>query len=366
MKRCSGWKNFCYEVMEQHIPVVCFGAGMMGIYIEHLFIKEGVWRWIDCFLDNDPQKWGTSLGRVERKPVTSIDLFMKRKLNEFIVLITCVTYIPIIEQLNQLVLFDNIHCYIYPEINYQLAMRKEKNTFYINCHESEYIPRIIHYCWFGKEEKSELIKKCIESWKKYCPDYQIIEWNEENYDYKKNKYMLQAYKMRKWAYVTDYARMDILYNCGGIYFDTDVEILNNIDILLTQKAFIAYGEWPTVNSGAGVGSIKGHLIIKEIRDEPRSYQPFIKSDGNCDMTQNGVYESDILEKYGYSYDFKMQYIKDMLILPPEYMATSSVIGERIYVSNKTLTLHHNRESWADSKRKEDRKRTMNNLLYKHE
>lgn len=104
----------------------------------------------------------------------------------------------------------------------------------------ESIPKIIHYCWIGKSEKPESVEYCIESWKKYCPDYKIIEWNENNYDFIKNEYMKEAYDSKKWGFVPDYARLDIIYNYGGIYLDTDVEIIKSFDALLNQEAFIGF------------------------------------------------------------------------------------------------------------------------------
>ena len=100
------------------------------------------------------------------------------------------------------------------------------------------IPKIIHYCWFGKAKKSELEIKCIESWKKFCPNYKIIEWNEENYDVSKNTYMYQAYQKSRWGFVSDYTRLDVIYNYGGIYLDTDVELIKPIDDLLEDEGFI--------------------------------------------------------------------------------------------------------------------------------
>ena len=100
------------------------------------------------------------------------------------------------------------------------------------------IPKKIHYCWFGGNPLPELAIRCIESWKKYCPDYEIIRWDESNYDVTKNKYMYQAYENKRWGFVPDYARLDIIYNYGGIYLDTDVELLNSLDDLLDQKCFL--------------------------------------------------------------------------------------------------------------------------------
>ena len=102
------------------------------------------------------------------------------------------------------------------------------------------IPKIIHYCWFGGAELPEKDRKCIESWKKFCPDYQIIEWNENNYDVTKNTYMYQAYQAKKWGFVPDYARLDIIYQHGGIYLDTDVELVKNLDSLLENDAFMGF------------------------------------------------------------------------------------------------------------------------------
>ena len=103
------------------------------------------------------------------------------------------------------------------------------------------IPKIIHYCWFGGNDKLESVMKCIESWKKYLPDYEIMEWNESNFNIKKaNQYVREAYDNKKWAFVTDYVRLIALYENGGIYFDTDVEVFKSFDSLLSEKAFFGF------------------------------------------------------------------------------------------------------------------------------
>ena len=116
------------------------------------------------------------------------------------------------------------------------------------------IPKIIHYCWFGKKEKSSLAKKCIESWRKYCPDYEIIEWNEENFDLAQYPYIQWCYKNEKWAFLSDFARLLIIGQHGGIYFDTDVELLRNPDELLQYKAFYGFENKQYINTGEGFGS----------------------------------------------------------------------------------------------------------------
>lgn len=127
------------------------------------------------------------------------------------------------------------------------------------------IPKKIHYIWFGKGEKNDRVKHCIESWKKYLPDYEIIEWNEENFDINYNDFTKQAYAYKKWAYVSDVARFYILHNEGGIYMDTDVEIYKPIDEFLDNEGFIGYESVPYLSS-ATIGAEKGNPVIKLILD----------------------------------------------------------------------------------------------------
>ncbi|WP_157209014.1 glycosyltransferase family 32 protein [Mariniflexile maritimum] len=105
------------------------------------------------------------------------------------------------------------------------------------------IPKTIHYCWFGKNKKSNLIEKCIQSWKFHLPDYKIIEWNEDNFDIRRNAFISEAYEKRKWAFVSDYVRVYVLYHYGGIYLDTDVEIRCNLDRFLTHGAFSGFEDY---------------------------------------------------------------------------------------------------------------------------
>ena len=119
------------------------------------------------------------------------------------------------------------------------------------------IPKIIHYCWFGYGPKPKLAEKCIRSWKKYCPDYQIIEWNENNFDISACPlYVRQAYEARKWAFVTDYVRLKVIYENGGIYMDTDVELKKNLDNLLPYNAYFGFENYWVIATGLGFGALR--------------------------------------------------------------------------------------------------------------
>lgn len=128
------------------------------------------------------------------------------------------------------------------------------------------IPKTIHYCWFGRGEKPELVKRCIDSWRKYCPDYQIKEWNEDNYDINKYWYTREAYDCKKWAFVTDVVRLEVVYNEGGIYLDTDVELFSGLNMLLDTGAVFVFESALNVASGLGFAAIQGHISIKEMLD----------------------------------------------------------------------------------------------------
>jgi len=129
------------------------------------------------------------------------------------------------------------------------------------------IPKKIHYCWFGRNPKPKLAEKCIASWKKYCPDYEIIEWNEDNFDINMNVYTRYCYENKKWAYLSDFARLYVVAENGGVYFDTDVELLKNPDELLKLEAFYGFETEKCINTGLGFGAEKNHPTVMAMVEE---------------------------------------------------------------------------------------------------
>lgn len=135
------------------------------------------------------------------------------------------------------------------------------------------IPKRIHYCWFGRGEKPKLAQKCIARWKKHCPDYEIIEWNEDNFDISSHPYARFCYEQKKWAFLSDYIRLVVVEQYGGIYFDTDVELLKNLDGLLHHEAFYGFENNSHVNTGQGFGSETHHPTVKAMLGEYQQLQP---------------------------------------------------------------------------------------------
>ena len=214
------------------------------------------------------------------------------------------------------------------------------------------IPKIIHYCWVGNCPKPKSVLYCIESWRKFCPDYKIIEWNESNYDFSKNEYMRQAYEAKKWGFVPDYARLDIVYQYGGIYLDTDVELIKNLDELLSYKAFMGFedtgdGEY-FVNCGHGFGAEPGHRIIKTARDSYDNVN-FRNKDGSCNLLPSPNYTTRVLKKFGLIQENKNQMLEDMMIFASDVLCPKNFRTGKIHKTNRTVSIHHFTASWMDEK-----------------
>ena len=218
------------------------------------------------------------------------------------------------------------------------------------------IPKIIHYCWFGGNPLPELAQKCIASWKKHCPDYEIKEWNESNFDLNCCDYVREAYAAKKWAFVSDYARFLILYHEGGIYFDTDVEVIRPIDEILEwgpflgceKKESVVPGFGMAANPGLGMAANPGLDIYKEILDFYES-RHFRKDDETIDTTTVVNYTSDILKLHGWKPDGTIQKIEEITIYPPEYFCPMEFETGEITIKPDTYTIHHYSASWFTAK-----------------
>lgn len=209
------------------------------------------------------------------------------------------------------------------------------------------IPKIIHYVWVGDNEKPDLVTKCIASWKKYCPDYEIMEWNNSSLKDIDNLYLQQAFQNRKWAFVSDYLRIYALYKYGGFYFDSDLEITQSIESFHDNKFVSGYERWKEHISPitALMGSEKSNKIIKDFLDE-YSTLSFIKPDGTMDQTTNTIRIRDYFaSKYGlmapYDGTKPTKLANDGVIYPYFYFCTP--LSDKI-----NYAIHHFNGSWHDS------------------
>ncbi len=209
------------------------------------------------------------------------------------------------------------------------------------------IPKVIHYCWFGKGDMPKLAKKCIKSWKKYCPDYEFVLHTEDNFDLTQNRYMREAYEAGKWAFVSDYARLKIIYDNGGIYLDTDVELIKSIDDLVRLKGFMGFDEKGIVATGLGFGAEKGNKIVSEFLKDYDDI-PFVLPDGSFDLTPCPDRNTEALKRLGMDVDNKNQTFMDVTFLPDEYLCPMDYYTGKKTITDKTYSIHHYSASWTNS------------------
>lgn len=207
------------------------------------------------------------------------------------------------------------------------------------------IPKIIHYCWFGGNPKSESVKKYIESWRKYCPDYEIKEWNESNFNINENDYCREAYEAKKWAFVTDYVRLKALYEEGGFYMDTDVEVVKSLDPLRVYDAVSGY-ESPTHIATGTMGACRDNEWIGMLLHD-YDHRHFLRKDGTCDTITNVVVITDLtVKKYGlHLHGQKLVFGHNMVLLPFDYLCAKDLDTGEICKTSNTYTIHHFAASW---------------------
>ena len=227
------------------------------------------------------------------------------------------------------------------------------------------IPKVIHYCWFGRNPLPPLAIKCIDSWKKYLPDYEIKEWNEDNFDVNIIPYTAQAYQAKKYAFVSDYARFWILYKYGGIYFDTDVEVIKPIDDIVDKGAFMGiekdYKYGITVNPGLGLGIEAHHSLFKEFLDS-YSTKSFTDESGKMNMQTIVVYTTEILFKHGLANIPGIQTIEGIKIYPSEYFCPRNIVTKRFHITPNTRTIHRYAGTWSNPTLKGKIKKRLHKIL----
>lgn len=223
------------------------------------------------------------------------------------------------------------------------------------------IPKTIHYCWFGRNPLPSSAKRCINSWKKYLPEYEIKEWNEDNFYVNSIPYTRDAYAAKKYAFVSDYARFWVLYHYGGVYFDTDVEVIRPMDDIIERGAFMG---WETANNegiqkvapGLCLGAPKGLPIYKEILSEFERLS-FYLEDGQYNPYTMIPLVTDILLKNGMKNDGSTQSVADITIYATDYFCPMDALTGKVTKTKNTRSIHWYTMSWLDKKRQRKAKLT---------
>ena len=196
---------------------------------------------------------------------------------------------------------------------------------------------------------SELAQKCIESWRKFCPDYEIIRWDESNFNLNYNEYVLEAYEAKKWAFVADVARLYVLVNYGGIYMDTDVEVLKPLDEFLQYEAFSGFESQTRIPTGI-MASVIGQELFMELLSEYDGIH-FIKVDGSYDLTTNVIRITNRCLKYGFVPNNQKQTINGVTFFPKEFFCPKDYNTRITEITDNTYTIHHFDGSWMSDEQR---------------
>lgn len=349
---CS-YQDFINKTKNKRI--IQFGASTAWEYYNCLFpdIDLLVVDKTDYIVDNSEEKietkWDVLGKELEIKHPTAMC-----KNEDFAILITVRFGFQeeICKQLLSYQLPDNIECYslqlmIYENNEADNSCVKE----YFDVHKEKQIPAKIHSFWFSGEEKPDKYKKCIDSWYKFCPNFEICEWNSSNYDVTKNKYMEQAFLHKKWAFVSDYARLDVVHQHGGIYFDMDVELIAPIDEMLNATAFFCRQNDGLLELGSGFGAMKSNSFIKKLLDT-YNHLEFVKPDGELDMTPQPSRLTPVLSEHGITRTHNSQVLDDTIILSNDYFTCINGNPDKWNWKGTEMGIHWHSAGWMSVEKRQ--------------
>lgn len=355
--------EFVQQVKASEKKIIVYGAGLIGEIAAPYWLHEyQMDEAVLCYADADIHKQG------KRIPLSSYDVpvmplsVLTEQCGNYILLITVSAFDPVINSLEQILGNSDIEAYFLPMMLLDNARTPKKGGVF-QTSGTPLIPKKIHYCWFSGNPIPEPLNMCIESWNKFCPDYEIIRWDESNYDIHKNLYMEQAYTHKKWGFISDFARLDILHQHGGIYLDTDVELLRSLDALLYQPAFLGVETWGTVNSGGCCGAQPRNPVISQLL-ENRKAAALVRRDGSLDLTSNGVYETKPLLKLGMRVNGTTQVIADgmMTVYSSDFFHPFDYMSGETKITENTFSIHHFSGTWLGPEAVKEREKTRQRFL----
>ncbi len=341
-------KKFCTEAKNKKIIV--FGAGQaLHSWIGKIFVDTGLINNLAYIIDNGKIGSYEILGNCSI-PVLSPEA-LRQEQGAIIVIASLNAMKAMFEQLRDMKLSEDIQVYSMYFIMAVSCGEKDPLLHKRLCDNGrpEIIDRTIHTFWFSGDPIPDVYKRCMESWYKYCPDYKIKVWNMESYDCTKNLFMRQALEKRKWAFLADYARVDVLYHYGGIYMDMDVEVVRDMDALLGNEGFFSFD----MHNDVGLevfGTKKENALLKKIKD--------LYDISEFDSTQMSVvaqprFIRTIVREFGVRLDGSMQCIDGMIFAPRSYFnPQDAVIFEFAAMDQDTYTIHKSNTAWKDYGEKE--------------
>lgn len=215
------------------------------------------------------------------------------------------------------------------------------------------IPKIIHYCWFGGNSLPSDVLKCIKTWEKYCPDYEIKRWDESNFDVNSHPFIKAAYESKAWAFVSDYARLKVVYENGGIYLDTDVELLKNLDFLLKNQCYIGIQQPELLcSTGLGFGAEKLSPVVHKMLE---CYDTILFSEQEKASFACPWLNDKVIRSFGTISNDEVTYLKEVTVYPPCYFDPLSTGNTKNLFCDKTVSIHHYAATWTKKRTRLKRK-----------
>jgi len=334
--------------------VVCWGAGRCLRFLSRKY-KSGIEKTFSYVVDSNPEKHEKKIIVCGKKlKIRPPNYLFENISDNTVVLITIGKWKPIFDILEEKLGQTNIDCYAATLLNEYEIDKLNYSTELIpvgwRMNEVPQIPKVIHYIWFGKTPLPNKFKQYIESWQKHCPDYQIVRWDESNYDIDSHPFMRETTAAGRPGLTADYARLDIIYNHGGVYLDVDVELLRNIDELLYCSAFCCFESHNFIALGLGFGAKKKHPMIKAFRDayDKLKLSSMVNTDSKYKYIGSPRYQTREMLKYGLRLDGSFQLVNEMAVLPPVYLNPLSYQTGRLYCTADSYSIHHFAASWLTS------------------
>lgn len=348
--KCTTFLQMAEDIKNNKKEIVMFGAGVIGqVSAPEILAECNLLKNIKCYIDNSSKMWGTQIEIKGYFYDTKSPAILNECGSNTVILINISRFAEVIEQLEDMDATADMDVYIMPMmLIHNMCLKPSAGSPIMS--DKMLIPKVIHYMWFGRKPIPDTLRRCMDTWREFCPDYEIVEWNEDNYDVNKHPYMAQAYEQGAYGFVPDYARLDILYNHGGIYFDTDVQLIKNIDQLLYQEAFSGVEKWQVLTLGCGTGAVKGHRMIKKLLDL-REKISFIDKKGNINKNTCGFYDTRVILDEGYKMNGTTQCVGGMNIYAYDYFQPMDYMSGQLNVTENTYAIHNYNGGWMDESMK---------------
>ena len=345
------------DIIDKSNKIVIFGTGVVGSTVTPEIIKQcNINDRVECCIDNDKTKWNTSIKMFDRDIKIYSPEILKNLQAKITILITISRYKSAYEQLLVMKETKEFDCYIIPAMCIE-NFHNMGNKGVIKTSNKQLISKKIHYMWFGNNPIPSNLQKCIDSWYKSCPDYEIIRWDERNYNVHKNIFVSQAYDNQKFGFVPDYARIELLYEYGGIYLDTDVELQRSLDELLYQEAFCGVEKWQVINFGGCSGAVKGHKSLEPFLASWKKRE-LVRYDGTLDNSSSGLIDTTIALQYGYKVNGENQTINGMNIYTYDYFHPYDYMSGKLEKTNDTFSIHQFHGGWIGDRAREENNKAM--------